>query len=150
MAVGPSFKETIGEAADGILHGFPVPPVGKDTYDAYLRFVGKEPDGQVQNPYGCAGYDQINLLLLAIESAGSTNVDEIKEHVRRIGNGPGDRVTTFAEGVAALKAGRPINYDGASSSVDFKEDGSLESRDFELYEIRGGKDVSVERITSRA
>src|SRR3546814_16072092 len=107
MAVGPSFKETIGEAADGILHGFPVPPVGKDTYDAYLRFVGKEPAGQVQNPYGCAGYDQINLLLLAIERAGSPNVDEIKEHVRRSGNGPGARLPTFHERRPAPQAGRP-------------------------------------------
>ena len=150
MAVGPAFKEMIGEAADGILHGFPVPPVGKDTYDSYLRFVGREPDGQVQNPYGCAAYDQINVLLLAIESARSTNVDEIKSHVRRIANGPGDRVTTFAEGAEALRAGQRINYDGASSSVDFQEDGSLASRDFELYEIRDGKDLSVERITSQA
>lgn len=150
MAVGPKFKEAIGAAANGILHGFPVPPVGKDTYDAYLRFVGRQPNGQVQNPYGCAAYDQINVLLLAIESARSVKVDDIKEHVRKVGNGPGERVTTFAEGAAALKAGKAINYDGASSSVEFKEDGSLASRDFELYEIRDGKDVSVERITSAA
>ncbi len=148
LATGPKFKEVIGEAANGILHGFPVPPVGKDSYNAYLRFVGKEPNGQVQNPFGCAGFDQINVLLLGIESAKTTKPDELKQHVRKVANGPGDRVTTFAEGVAALKAGKSINYDGASSSVDFKPNGSLVSRDFELYEIKAGKDVSVERITS--
>ncbi|MBR0664671.1 hypothetical protein GXW71_09940 [Roseomonas hellenica] len=57
-------------------------------------------------------------------------------------------MTSFAEGAAALAAGRSINYDGALSSVDFKPDGSLLARDFELYEIRRGRDVSVQRITS--
>ncbi|MNC99011.1 hypothetical protein D3C83_171560 [compost metagenome] len=65
-----------------------------------------------------------------------------------VANGPGERVTTFAEGVAALKAGKKINYDGASSSVDFQPNGMLASRDFELYEIRAGKDVSVDRINA--
>ena len=35
------------------------------------------------------------------------------------------------------KAGKTLSYDGASSSADFKPDGSLAARDFELYEIRG-------------
>ncbi len=148
LATGPQFKNAVGVAADGILHGFPVPPLGKDAYDAYLRFVGVEPNGQVQKPFGCAGYDQINVLLLAIARAGSIEVDAVRKAIPVIANGPGERVTTFAEGAAKLKAGVAINYDGASSSVDFKEDGSLKSRDFELYEIKDGKDVSIERITS--
>ncbi|MGE0734655.1 MAG: ABC transporter substrate-binding protein [Alphaproteobacteria bacterium] len=148
LATGPQFKSAVGAAANGILHGFPVPPVGKDTYDAYLRLVGKAPNGQVQNPFGCAGYDMMNVLLLAIESAKSTKVDDVKKHVHMVANGPGERVTTFAQGVAALKAGKKINYDGASSSVDFQPNGMLASRDFELYEIREGKDVSVDRINA--
>ncbi|MBR0664672.1 ABC transporter substrate-binding protein [Roseomonas hellenica] len=78
FAVGPQFKQAVGAAADGILHGFPVPPVGSPAYDAYLRFVGKTPNGEVQNPFGCAGYDQINVLLLAIAAANGTAVDAIK------------------------------------------------------------------------
>lgn len=148
FAVGPQFKQAIGAAAEGILHGFPVPPIGSPTYDAYLRFVGKTPDGSVQNPFGCAGYDQMNVLLLGIAAARSDAVDAVKAQIPHVANGPGERVTTFAEGVAALNAGKTINYDGASSSVEFKEDGSLLSRDFELYEIRNGRDVSVERMTS--
>lgn len=38
--------------------------------------------------------------------------------------------------------------EAAVPSVEFKPDGSLLARDFELYEIRDGRDVSVERITS--
>lgn len=150
LSTGPKFKEAVGEAANGILHGFPVPPVGKDAFDAYLRFVGLEPNGQVQRPFGSAGYDQINTLLLGIAKAGSLDPFEVVKGVFAISNDPGERVTTYAEGVAKLAAGAEINYDGASSSVEFLPNGMLASRDFELYEIRDGKDVSLERITSES
>lgn len=55
-----------------------------------------------------------------------------------------------AEGAALLTSGKPINYDGANSSVDFKPNGMLESRNFELYQIKDGKDVPLLRITSKA
>ncbi|RAI02249.1 amino acid ABC transporter substrate-binding protein [Acuticoccus sediminis] len=148
FAVGPQFKEAVGSAADGILHGAPVPPVGKDAYDVYLKLVGLEPNGQVQNPYGCAAYDEINVLLLAIEKAKSTDPEAVVKAVFEIANAPGERVTTFADGKALIENGTDINYDGASSSVEFQENGMLKSRDFELYRIEGGKDVPVQRITS--
>lgn len=150
LSTGPQFKEAIGEAANGILHGFPVPPLGGDTYEAYLRFVGTEPTGQVQNPFGCAAYDQINSLLLAIKSAGTLEPAALSEAMFAIANPPGTRATTYAEGAELLAAGQDINYDGASSAVDFLDNGMLKSRDFELYEIRDGKDVSIERITSES
>ena len=88
------------------------------------------------------------MLLLAIAAARSDAVDAAKVQIPHVANGPGDRVTTFAEGVAALGAGKTINYEGASSSFEFKADGRMSSRDFGLHEIRNGRDVSVERITS--
>jgi branched-chain amino acid transport system substrate-binding protein len=148
-ATGAAFKQAVGPAANGILHGFPVPPVGGDTYNAYLRFVGVEPNGQVQNSIGCAAYDQINVLLLAIASAGGVDPNVVKEHIRRVANGPGTKVTTVPQGLAALKAGQAIDYVGASSDVQFKPDsGTLVSRDFMLYEIKDGKDSVIERVVS--
>lgn len=150
FAVGPEFKEAVGDAANGILHGSPVPPVGKDVYDSYLELVGLEPNGQVQNPYGCAAYDEINLVLLGMEQAKSTESRAVADAIRAIANGPGDRVSSFAEGKAMIDAGRSMNYDGASSSVDFQPNGMLKSRDFALYEIQDGQDVAVLNTTSEA
>lgn len=150
FAVGPDFKKAVGNAADGILHGSPVPPVGKDTYDAYLRLVGATPNGQVQFPYGCAAYDEMNLLLLGMESAKSTEGPKIAEAIMKVANGPGERVATFAEGAKALSAGKTINYDGASSSVEFLPNGMLKSRDFALYEVKDGQDVPILTTTSTA
>ena len=150
FAVGPQFKEVAGDAANGLLHGFPVPPIGKDAYDDYLRLVGLEPNGQVQNAYGSVGYDQINVLLLAIASAGSTDVEALREHILKVTNGPGERVTTVEQGVKLLAEGKTINYDGASSAIDLHANGQVKSRDFELYEIRDGKDEPLLRVTSES
>lgn len=150
-STGSQFKQAIGTASEGILHGFPVPPVDSSTYDAYLRFVGRTPTGEVQLPIGCAAYDQINVLLLAVASAGTDDPTVLKGHIRSVANGPGEKVTTVAEGVAVLKAGKKIDYVGASSDIQFRPDsGSLVSRDFMLYDIKGGKDVEIERVTSRS
>lgn len=148
FAVGNEFKKVIGSAADGILHGSPVPPVGKDTFETYLKLVGLEPNGQVQAPYGCAAYDEINLLLLGMEAAKSTEAAAVAKEIAKIANGPGERVTSFAEGAEMIAAEKEMNYDGASSSVDFQPNGMLQSRDFALYEVEGGEDKLVLTTTS--
>jgi len=150
IATAGAFKEAIGEAADGVLHGFPVPPIESAAYKNYLRFMGVEPDGTVQHPFGCAGFDQINAVLLAAEAAGTTETTALRDAVFEIANPPGVAVSTLADGLEALRAGEAINYTGASSACDFQEDGMLKSRDFMLYEIEDGKDVPVKRITSEA
>lgn len=150
FAVVPEFKKAVGSAANGILHGSPVPPLGKDSYDTYLRLVGLQPNGQIQNPYGCAAYDEINLLLLGIAGAKSTEARAVADNIMKAANGPGDRVTTFAEGAKLLAAGKSINYDGASSSADFLPNGMLKSRDFALYEVQDGNDVPILTINSNA
>lgn len=150
FAVVPEFKKAVGSAANGILHGSPIPPLGKGAYEAYLRLVGLQPNGQIQNPYGCAAYDEITLLLLGMAGAKSTEGRAVADEIMKIANGPGESVSSYAEGVKLLSAGKPLNYDGASSSVDFLPNGMLKSRDFALYEIKDGNDVPLLTISSTA
>ncbi len=151
ISTGSKFKKTVGAAADGILHGFPVPPIDSPAYIDYLKFAGVERTGAVQHPFGSAGHDQMTTLLLAVESAGTDDVSVVKDHIRKVANGPGQEVTNLLDGLKALRAGQDINFSGASSDVDVKEgSGELVSRDFMLYEIKGGKDQVIERITSHS
>lgn len=151
IATAGAFKKVVGDAADGVLHGFPVPPIESPAYKNYLRFVAVEPDGTVQHPFGSAGFDQINTILLAAEAAGTTETGPLRDGVFQIANHPGGvSVSTLEEGLKALRAGEVINYTGASSACDFQENGMLKSRDFMLYEIRNGEDVPIKRITSEA
>ncbi len=149
ISTGSKFKDAVGEAANGILHGLPVPPIDSDAYRSYLSLMSLEDTGGVQHPFGTAGHDQMSALLLAVESAGTDDVAEVKQHIRRVTNPDGERVTNVLDGLELLRAGKEINFSGASSEVDFATDtGSLKSREFNLWEIKDGSDVLIENIKS--
>jgi branched-chain amino acid transport system substrate-binding protein len=66
-------------------------------------------------------YDGINLAALAMIESKSTNPDVFKPYIEKIGNGvPGATVVnSFAQGVAALKQGKQIRYQGPGGPTSF-------------------------------
>jgi neutral amino acid transport system substrate-binding protein len=66
-------------------------------------------------------YDGINLAALAMISTKSTSAAVFKAAIEKIGNGvPGATVVhSFAEGAAALKAGKQIRYEGPGGPTSF-------------------------------
>jgi branched-chain amino acid transport system substrate-binding protein len=147
LATGPQFKEAIGDAADGIVHGFPVPAINSPAYRQYLVEAGLEDTGSVQHPFGTAGRDQMTTLLLAIEKAGATDGPTVAQAISEVTTGEGKTaVYNLADGLEALRAGEEINYSGASGSIEFDEEGSVLGRDFQLSEIRSGEDVVIQRL----
>ena len=147
IATTPAFKDAIGDAANGIIHGVPVPPITSPAYKEYLTEAGLEDTGSVQHPFGTAGRDQMSVLLLAMEKAGTTDTAEIAKAIWDVTTGEGKKtVYNVTDGLAAIRAGEEINYSGASSSIEFDEEGMVLGRDFQLAEIRDGKDVVIERL----
>ncbi len=147
IATTPAFKDAIGDAANGIIHGVPVPPITSPAYKEYLTEAGLEDTRSVQHPFGTAGRDQMSVLLLAMEKAGTTDTAEIAKAIWDVTTGEGKKtVYNVTDGLAAIRAGEEINYSGASSSIEFDEEGMVLGRDFQLAEIRDGKDVVIERL----
>jgi len=66
-------------------------------------------------------YDGINLAALAMIKSNSTNPSVYKQDLVTIGNGtPGAEVVySFAQGAAALKAGKAIRYEGPGGPTSF-------------------------------
>ena len=147
LSTGPQFKQAVGDAAEGIIHGFPVPAINSPAYKQYLDEVGLEDTGEVQHPFGTAGRDQITSLLLAMEKAQATDGPSVARAIRDVTTGEGKTtVYNLADGLEALRAGEEINYSGASGSIEFDEEGSVLGRDFQLAEIRDGEDVVIQRL----
>jgi branched-chain amino acid transport system substrate-binding protein len=64
------------------------------------------------------------VLALAMQNAGpGAGNAAIAQAVPAIAGPPGQKVSSFAEGKAALKAGQKINYEGASGPLDFDANG---------------------------
>jgi len=89
------------------------------------------------------------VLALAIEAsaaaAGPIDMTTVNKHIRSVANTPGTKVAGFADGKAKLKAGK-IDYDGASSILQFDENGDV-TPDFGVYRIE--KTELVRKYTLR-
>lgn len=147
LSTGTQFKDAVGNASEGIIHGFPVPAINSSAYKEYLGEAGLEDTGSVQHPFGTAGRDQMTTLLLAMEKAGATDGQSLAKAVWDVTTGEGKTVVyNLADGLVALRAGEEINYSGASGSIEFDEEGMVLGRDFQLSEIKDGQDVVIERL----
>jgi ABC-type branched-subunit amino acid transport system substrate-binding protein len=64
-------------------------------------------------------YDGVIDMALAMDAAKGTSNTDITRGLPLVSNPPGTTVFTYAAGLAALKKGQKINYDGASGPMDF-------------------------------
>jgi branched-chain amino acid transport system substrate-binding protein len=82
-------------------------------------------------------WDMVIALALAIEAAGAANMLEVNKKIRTVANPPGTTVHSFADGKVKLREGTKIDYDGASSVLNFDENGDI-TPDFGIYRIENG------------
>ena len=125
-AWGPAVQKAVGpEALEGLIVFDSVPDsegAAFKTYDAGYHAAMGSPGAT--NVYASMAYDMGIVLALAMQKAGPTaDNTAISAAVREIAGPPGQKVTSFAEGKAALKAGQKINYEGASGPLDFDANG---------------------------
>lgn len=139
QAAGPDLVKAIGvEASEGLLVVNSITNEGSTAfsqYDSAYRKVMNQPG--IANIYAAMAWDMVVVLALAMEAAGpNSNPAAISAKIREIANPPGKQVSSFAEGKQALKSGK-VNYDGASSSLDFNNFGDAIA-DFDLSVISKG------------
>lgn len=70
-------------------------------------------------------WDAAALLVLAAEAAKANTGEAIASKIREVANAPGEEVTDVCKGLELLKAGKDINYQGASGNVDIDENGDV-------------------------
>jgi branched-chain amino acid transport system substrate-binding protein len=107
----------------------PYAPTQGAAYDAFntalLASTGKvqKPDQYSTDPYAMDPYDSVITMALAMLDAHSTNPATYNAHILNIVQPASGAVEvhTFAEGKAALAAGKHIRYVGAMGPVDFNQ-----------------------------
>ncbi|MEO0408170.1 MAG: amino acid ABC transporter substrate-binding protein, partial [Cyanobacteria bacterium P01_A01_bin.135] len=70
-------------------------------------------------------WDAAALIVLAAEAAQSAVGSDIQANIAEVANGPGQEVTDVCEGLALLREGEDINYQGASGVVDLDDQGDV-------------------------
>ncbi len=66
-------------------------------------------------------YDAVITLALADTYAKTTNGTTVAKDMKKVTNPPGTICSSYAACVALLKAGKKINYEGASGSIDYNK-----------------------------
>ncbi|WP_419900399.1 ABC transporter substrate-binding protein [Roseomonas sp. USHLN139] len=124
------------DTVEGIFTIAPSPAEGSPAWKHMASIAGTDsPD-----PYSTQSYDQANLILLAMQAAGTATGTAIRDNLRKISQAPGGtRVGNITEGLAALKAGHSINYEGASGPCDFTENGDILDCQFRYEQVKSGK-----------
>jgi branched-chain amino acid transport system substrate-binding protein len=96
---------------------------GYATFEKDYQATGHDPSA----PYASHGYDATFLMALAIEKAGSTDRRAIADALTQL-NDPNGEIVGPGEWEKAkqlIADGKAINYEGASGSVDFDENGDV-------------------------
>jgi len=132
------------EATEGIIS---ISNVAAHDHEAYKRFAGKFRAKMNREPdiFAAQSYDMVITLALAIEAAGpAASSGEVNGHIKSVVAG-GQKVSSFEQGRDALKSGADIDYEGASSSLNFGAHGETVP-DFGVFEITQGKLVLKETV----
>jgi branched-chain amino acid transport system substrate-binding protein len=138
--VGDSLAEAFGTSIEGSFGTVP----GTDSPGA--KMMGEISKGKGFNgtdPYVPECYDASALILLAMQSAGSSNSADFKSHVMRVANAPGKKIYPGELGKALkiLAAGGEIDYVGGTA-VELVGSGESAGA-FREVEIKGGKFTTV-------
>jgi neutral amino acid transport system substrate-binding protein len=124
-----SFPKSVAKTAEGksILAGAigTVPGAKGTAYDDFA--AAWKTTNKPFTPYLAQSWDAANLLMLAAEAAKSNTGEGIKSKIREVsgGTGDGEAVSDVCKGIELLKAGKKINYQGASGTVDLDEYGDV-------------------------
>lgn len=93
-------------------------------------------------------YDSAVAVALAMNSCTCTKGDALTKAMAEVTTAPGTKVDSYAEGVEALKKGGRIDYQGASSDLEFDGKGDQRSG-YGVYQVEDEKVVLRKEFTLR-
>jgi ABC-type branched-subunit amino acid transport system substrate-binding protein len=121
--------------SEGILTGTPSADVDSSAYKLAADRLGlQEVDG-----FQAQATDWASLAALTIGKAGQASGVALKENIRKISQGDGQKVYSAVEGLKLLAQGKDINYEGASGPCDFNEVGDITTCRFRYTQVKKGK-----------
>ncbi|BDW95640.1 branched-chain amino acid ABC transporter substrate-binding protein [Thalassospira tepidiphila] len=134
--VGEALTDNFGDMLDGSIGTNP----GTDSPGAsMLAELASGKGFKGDDPYVPESYDASALLLLAMQSAGSTDSAVYKDHILKVANAPGEKIYPgeLAKALQILADGGDIDYVGGTA-LELIEPGES-AGSFRETEIKGGK-----------
>jgi neutral amino acid transport system substrate-binding protein len=109
----------------------------KDFQQRYRQAFNREP-----NVFAPNTWDATAVLVLAAQAAQSNQGVKLREKIAMVANPPGTPVTDVCEGLKLIQQGQDINYQGASSTVDFDPQGDV-AGEYEVWQVSPDGTIKV-------
>lgn len=135
----------VGRSMDNVVGTAPlVDGPGQDTFSQlYKDAFDREP-----GPFNAQTFDAAAVLMLANAAAGENDGQAISEQMLSVAN-EGEMTVTpenLAAGVDAAAEGEDVVYEGASSTVQFNENGNLNAGAFEIWKYAPDTERGIETV----
>lgn len=126
------------EVVEGAYNVQPSADADSPAFENATKLLGHAPDS-----YEAQSVDWISLVALTIAKAAANGEPVtgklLRDNVRRVSQGDGEKVYTVLDGLKLLSAGKEINYQGVSGPCDFTPIGDIEDCRFRFSQVKGGK-----------
>jgi ABC-type branched-subunit amino acid transport system substrate-binding protein len=129
-------QSQVGNPMDNVIGT--APAAGGPAQEAFNSAFQDE-YGEAPGVFTSQSYDSMAIGILANAAAGENSGTAVRDQMRNIANPEGMEVTpdNLIEGVEAAANGENINYQGASSDVNFNEAGDPANATYSIWEFDG-------------
>ena len=97
------------------------------SFEPYMEFAKAsewiDDIGDPANSYAIQYFDLLVATALAIEKAGELNTASWSQAMYDVTGGEGEVVYSYEDGLNAIRAGKDINYDGVTGSMEYTDTG---------------------------
>ena len=138
--VGDALADHFGDSIEG---SFGTVPGTDSPGAAMMGELTKDQGFNGTDPYVPEAYDASALILLAMQSAGSSNSADFKGHIEKVANAPGEEILPgeLAKALKILADGGDVDYVGGTA-VELIGPGEA-AGNYREVEIKGGKFETV-------
>ncbi|WP_227354075.1 ABC transporter substrate-binding protein [Haladaptatus salinisoli] len=135
--VGNDMKNVTGTA----------PAASGPNQEAFTQMF-KDEYGEEPGVFTSHTYDAVAILILANAAAGANDGTKIRDQMRRVANPGGQKYgpENFVEAVKAAARGEDVNYQGASSVVDFDKKGDPASAAYDVWKFDKSADGGIKTV----
>lgn len=130
----PTLPDEVARDMSNAIGTFPA--ADGPAFDAFVSMY-EEQYGNAAAAFTAQTYDASAVTLLANAAAGENSGPAVRDAMQDVANPGGTEVTidNLAEGVEMAANGDEVQYSGASSAVDFDDQGDLQAGTYELWEF---------------
>jgi len=104
--------------------------------------------GETPGVFTAQAYDAMAINILASTAAGENSGSAIRDRIRTVSNPGGEEFgpADLVDAVETVAAGDPVNYVGASSSVDFDVNGDIVTAAYDVTDFQDGELVNLDTL----